>query len=815
MATTDIIVDDNANKPSLMDKNQGTPTESLAAWISEKVDLWERHRDQNYLDLWKEYYRLWRGQWSAEDKSRRSERSRIISPALQQAIESSVSELEEATFGRVRWIDLEDDRQDQDPSDVAELNNQLLEDFEMDGIPAAISETYLNGALYGTGIAKIIIEETREMILDPNSVDGFAPEIVPVERVSVKVVPIEPFNFAIDPTARTIDEALGCAHVMLVPRHTITRKQAAGTYRNVPIAAASDGVSKVRKTFEKGESSADPTGTDDIKITEYHGLVPKRLMPNFDVEEEFVSLFPDFGDMDELPFDIDGNDLVEAIVTVANDSVVLKAVENPHIMKDRSVVAYQHDTVPNRFWGRGVAEKGYNPQKALDAEMRARIDGLGFSNNPMMAIAAGSFPRGQASGVGIYPGKTIITNGPPGQELMPIQFPGPDPNTYRQTGELERMIQMGTGSMDSAAPVGISPRNNTASGMSMMMAGAIKRQKRTMMNIERFFLDPLVRKTLWRYMQFDPRRYPTADYKFKIHATMGIMAREFEQQQLSQLLNTVPPDSPAYWLLLDTIFENSSLSNKEKQRELIQQMLQSALQPKDPASDPAFQLEMAKVQMEGQRLQLEQQKQEDYLSVEAKKAMQKDEELRVKQAMVEAELAQKALSFRLEYQKVEAEVMGKQADAALSVAKAEAQEQSLQLEAYTKRVESLLDKYKIEMGAYTGLEDTLTKAYIKLNEFENKTKQLEGTVKRMEKHPVANNTFVTNENADLSDLQAKIDQLEAMVQTVAQAGKETEDAIEEVEDEPIRIIRDAQGRIASVNGREVRRNAQGLIEGLA
>ena len=44
-----------------------------------------------------------------EDKTRQTERSKIISPALQQAVESSVAELEEATFGRGKWFDIEDD----------------------------------------------------------------------------------------------------------------------------------------------------------------------------------------------------------------------------------------------------------------------------------------------------------------------------------------------------------------------------------------------------------------------------------------------------------------------------------------------------------------------------------------------------------------------------------------------------------------------------------------------------------------------------------------------------------------------------------
>jgi len=107
--------------------------------------------------MWDEYYRLWRGIWSAQDKTRQTERSRLIAPALQQAIESSVAELEEATFGRGKWFDIKDDMLDEDPSDVEYIRNLLQEDLEKTGVKDAICEVFLNGAIYGTGIGKIVV----------------------------------------------------------------------------------------------------------------------------------------------------------------------------------------------------------------------------------------------------------------------------------------------------------------------------------------------------------------------------------------------------------------------------------------------------------------------------------------------------------------------------------------------------------------------------------------------------------------------------------------------------------------------------------
>jgi len=67
------------------------PTENekeLTSWITQHITRWRDHRDANYMDLWQEYERVFRGIWSVEDKTRESERSRIISPATQQAIET-------------------------------------------------------------------------------------------------------------------------------------------------------------------------------------------------------------------------------------------------------------------------------------------------------------------------------------------------------------------------------------------------------------------------------------------------------------------------------------------------------------------------------------------------------------------------------------------------------------------------------------------------------------------------------------------------------------------------------------------------------
>ena len=515
---------------------------TLVSWVVQRITDGEDYRNVNFKDKWDEYYRLWRGIWSNEDKTRNSERSRLISPALQQAIEVAVAELEEATFGRGRWFDISDDIPDEEKGDIAIFRNLLMEDLNQCGVREAMSETFLNTAIYGTGIGKVVVEEELEKSINALPVGGVASVteagITENRAAKVKLISVPPEEFVIDPAARTIDEALYCGQVMVVPRHSVIEKQDDGVYNEGDIGTFPDD----DDYSAKGESkSADLS--DKVKITEYHGLVPASILgETLADDEEYVDLGVDDEEEGE-EFGVDTDDLVEAIVTIANDGFLLKAVRNPYTMGDRCFVAFQYDTVPNRFWGRGVAEKGYNPQKALDAELRGRMDAMALAIHPMMAMDGTRVPRG--GDLSVKPGRTILTNGDPRTVLMPFNFGQVGTNTFAQSGELERMIQTGTGSMDSAAPVGVNPRNATASGMSMMMGGAIKRSKRTLANIERMFTSPLIHKAAWRYMQFAPDRYPIRDVKFIVNSTLGIMAREMEQQQLTGLLSTVPADSPA------------------------------------------------------------------------------------------------------------------------------------------------------------------------------------------------------------------------------------------------------------------------------
>ena len=552
----------------------------LVTWILAHVDEWEQYRNNNYEDLWKEYYRAWKQVWTQDEKTRTSERSKFISPALGQAVEMAVAEAEEATFGRVKWIDISDDIQDPDKLDMEIVRDQLLEDMELNHVPDAITECYLNGAIYGTGIGKVVVGESDEYSTDETGI------VVKRAYTRCSLEAISPEDFVIDPEARTIEEALGCAHIMVHPIHNIEKKQADGIYNAVPLGDYADD----RDVASKGEWKSSSV-SDKCEIIEYHGLVPTKLLGMS--EDEFK--------------------MTEAIVTIANRQALLRADENPFLMKDRSIVAFQWDKVPNRFWGRGVCEKGINSQRALNAELRARQDGMALTIHPMMAVDATRLPRGQK--MEIAPGKTILANGDPKTIFNPFHFGEMSSHTYQQAGELERMLGMAVGVYDASSPVSQIRQNETLGGMSMIAAGSIKRSKRTMQNIERRFLVPMIKKFIHRYMQFDSVRYPSMDYKFLPRSTMGIMAREFTMAQISQAMQVLPPDQPAFGILLENFFNNSALPDKEAIKTEIARMYQP--KPPNPMEQQAEVLTVEKLAQEVEKLKSE--TVENYAQADAKR----------------------------------------------------------------------------------------------------------------------------------------------------------------------------------------------------
>jgi hypothetical protein len=614
-----------------MDDDKKYMEPKVEEWVMDKAERWRDHYNTNYKDKFDEYYRLWRGVWAAEDKTRDSERSRLISPALQQAVESAVAEVEEATFGRGKWFDIEDDRNDQEKGDIEYLKNQLTEDFKFTKTRRAVAECLINSAVFGTGCAEIVLEEVKEMKPATQPLMDGAMQAVGVnisDRFVVKLRPVLPQNFLIDPVATTIEDAMGVIIDEFVPKHQVQQGIESGIYNDVELEDAD--------TDTDLEADKDITAYEDdkVRLTRYYGLVPKHMYTaalNDSEEDEMSDLETDDSKEDK------DDGYIEVIIVVANGGQLLKIEENPYMMQDRPVVAFAWDVVPSRFWGRGICEKGYNSQKALDAELRARIDALALTVHPMIAMDASRMPRGAK--LEVRPGKTILTNGNPAEILQPFKFGNLDQVTFAQAAELQKMVQMATGAVDAAGIPGSINGEAAAGAVSMSLGAIIKRHKRTLINFQESFLIPMIEKTAWRYMQFDPDNYPVSDYKFIPSSSLGVIAREYEVTQLVQLLQTVGQDNPIYPMLISAVVDNMGISNRE---ELMAQMKQAS-QP-NPEQQ---QMQQQQMQMQMQTAQLQMQLLQAQVAETQAKAQKYAIEAQLEPEVVKAKLAA-ALSTNLQ-----------------------------------------------------------------------------------------------------------------------------------------------------------------------
>jgi len=278
-----------------MDQNEfDEPTQNdkeLTSFVVNHCDRWRDYRNVNFLDDYLEYERIFRGEWAAEDKTRESERSRIVTPATQQAVETRHAEIMEAIFGQGEFFDIEDDLKDVNgnPLDVEMLKAQLMEDFKQDKIRKSIDQIELMAEIYGTGIGEIVVK--TEKIFEPatqpipGEMGQAAIGVVEKNRIAVKIVPVNPKNFLFDPNGTSIDDCMGVAIEKYVGIHKIVEGIEKGIYRKVNITS----------TYE--DTDLEPTQEvsqyrdEKVLLLTYYGLVPREYLTNED--EEIEELFPE------------------------------------------------------------------------------------------------------------------------------------------------------------------------------------------------------------------------------------------------------------------------------------------------------------------------------------------------------------------------------------------------------------------------------------------------------------------------------------------------------------------------------------------
>ena len=568
----------------------------LVSFVVDHCDKWRDWRDSNYETKWDEYERIYYGVWSAEDRTRDSERSKIISPATRQAVDNRVAETMEGFAGSGKLFEVSDDNLDSDRGDVEIMQSLLLEDTHNNAYINNVSSIVKLAEIYGTGIGEILVKTEMERVPSTQEMPGeqgvAAVGVFEEEKVVVKIKPVNPRNLLIDPNADSIEESMGVAVEEYVSLYQIVRGIESGVYRKVDIEPVYEG-----DDLDKSHLNETTYQDDKVKIIRYYGLVPREYLEDLEKgDDEIVDLFPE----NSAAYKV--SDLVEAIVVIANDDQLLKIERSPYMMEDRPIIAYRPEVRPGLFYGVGTVEKAYNMQKAIDAQLRSHMDSLALTTAPMMGIDATRLPRGMKFEV--RPGKNILTNGNPAEILVPFKFGSTDSSNYETAKGFESMLLQATGTLDSAELVksaaGGGGQNN-GMGMSLAMSAIVKKNRVAMASFQDDFILPMVKKVAYRYMQFDPNRYPMQDFKFSTLSSIGAIAKEHEQQQLIGLMQTLGPTSPIVPILLRSIVATSSLLNKEQLMMQLDQLSQPDPQAQE-MQEQQNQLQMSLIQAQANEL---------------------------------------------------------------------------------------------------------------------------------------------------------------------------------------------------------------------
>ena len=450
--------------------------------------------------------------------------------------------------------------------------------------------------IFGTGVGEILVKTEMERVPTTQQIPGqegvAAVGVTEQEKVVIKIKPVNPRNLLIDPNADSIEEAMGVAVEEYVSLYQIVRGIESGVYRKVDVQPVYEG-----DDLDSSHLEETTYQDDKVKIIRYYGLVPREYLEDLENGgDEVVDLFPEHSAADRV------SDLVEAVVVIANDNQLLKVEASPYMMEDRPIIAYRPEVQPGLFYGVGTVEKAYNMQKAIDAQLRSHMDSLALTTAPMMGIDATRLPRGMK--FEIRPGKNILTNGNPAEILQPFKFGSTDSSNYETAKGFESMLLQATGTLDSAELVksaaGGGGQGN-GMGMSLAMSAIVKKNRVAMASFQDDFIIPMVKKVAYRYMQFDPDRYPMQDFKFTTLSSIGAIAKEHEQQQLIGLMQTLGPTSPIVPVLLRSIIGTSGLMNKEQLMLQLDQMSQPDPQAQE-MQQQQNQLQMALVQAQANEL---------------------------------------------------------------------------------------------------------------------------------------------------------------------------------------------------------------------
>jgi len=491
-----------------------------------------------------------------------------------------------------------------------EISDQLTEIKYRDIIRATI----LSGSLFGTGILKgPLVKETISKRWLPNGDQWVAVEI-PKLLPYCEFVPV--WDIYPDMSARTPDDMRG-----IFERHSMIRSKV------FELAKRSDFNGEAIKSYLKANPHGDaeykmyeqelmalnPDGTENTGYKETTIAGTARIGTGSQVTDRKgryeVREFWGYLSTDELAavgVEVDEDQL--GLEVAANvwmlGPVIIKAMISPIEGVEFPYHWYFYDTDDSSIWGEGIPSIMRDPQKLLNAAVRAMLDNAAMSAGPIVEvnmdlIDSSENPRD------VYPFRVYLRDG------QGMEASSPAVRVYNVTSYTTEFMKMIDFFMNAADEVTAIPRymygdtNNiggagkTASGLSMLMGAANVTLKDQVKNFDDGITKPFIKAMYFWNMDFNDKENIKGDFAVNAKGSSSLIAREVKAESLNQFLNITNNPTDLMYTNRDNVLREVVKIMDLDDLELIKDKQQVAIEQQqrseEMAKDKQFEQELAMI----------------------------------------------------------------------------------------------------------------------------------------------------------------------------------------------------------------------------
>lgn len=375
-------------------------------------------------------------------------------------------------------------------------------------------------------------------------------ELVAVDRITRKVMRIDPFDIFPSPNSTTTQDGAYLIHRMKYNKMQLMALGSVAGFSDINIRAMlADGEYARRidyfgcnqRDFVDGlDPEVSPPDTE-YEIACYYGQVPAELLQAHDAA-----------------LDMDPQKNCEAEVWVC-DGWVLKAVLNPHPLGRRPFSSTSYTKIPGQFWGQSLPRMLKDIQRICNSSARAIVKNAGYSAGPIGEYDIDRLDQEENISE-VRPYRMYATNNSrllSGQNSPAFRF-NTVPNVSR---ELMETFQFFSRLADDYSGIPayvmgqpqVSGAGRTLGGLSMLLGNAAKGVKAVISNVDKYITEPIITGFYELEMMFGEDQSIKTDCKIVARGSAGILQRELNQSRSTEVLQMLTPYLQAGVIDVDAI----------------------------------------------------------------------------------------------------------------------------------------------------------------------------------------------------------------------------------------------------------------------